>query len=105
VRDGRDPPANSNRGNRCADRGCTLVAELSADETKRAFGERSRHLASAGGRVIHETIDHKVTVRADVESGFVNEQKLNRPLGSRLNSFLVHDPFDTGFSARQRALR
>jgi len=39
MRDGRDSPANSNRGDRCADGGCTLVAELSADKTKRAFGE------------------------------------------------------------------
>ncbi|MGO9232842.1 MAG: hypothetical protein ACLP4V_01660 [Methylocella sp.] len=39
VRDGRDPPANSNRRDRCADGGCTLMAELSADKTKRAFGE------------------------------------------------------------------
>ena len=39
VRDGRDPPANSNRSNRRADGGCALVAELSADKTKRAFGE------------------------------------------------------------------
>jgi len=92
MRDGRDPPANSNRGDRCADGGCALVAELSADKTKRAFGERSRNFARTGGRVIHETIDHKVAVRTDVEGGFVNEQKLNRPLVSRLNAFLMHDP-------------
>ena len=83
MRDGRDPPANSNRRNRCADGGCALVAELSADKTKRAFGERSHNFARTGGRVIHETIDHKVAVRTDVEGGFVNEQKLNRPLGCR----------------------
>ena len=92
VRDGCDPPANSNRRNRCADGGCALVAELSADKTKRAFGERSHNFARTGGRVIHETIDHKVAVRTDVEGGFVNEQKLNRPLVSRLNAFLMHDP-------------
>jgi len=92
VRDGRDPPANSNRRNRRADCGCTLVAELSADKTKCAFGERGRNFARTGGRVIHETIDHEVAVRTDVEGGFVNEQKLNGPLGSRLNAFLMHDP-------------
>ena len=92
MRDGRDPPANSNRSNRCADGGCALVAELSADKTKRTFGERSRNFARTGGRVIDETIDHKVAVRTDVEGGFVNEQKLNGPLGCRLNAFLVHDP-------------
>ncbi len=92
VRDGRDPPANSNGGDRCADGSCTLMTELPADKTKRAFGERSHDLACARGRVIHETIDHQVAVRTDVEGGFVKEQKLNRPLGSRLDSFLVHDP-------------
>ena len=66
--------------------------ELSADKTKRAFGERRHNFASTGGRVIHETIDHKVAVRTDVEGGFVNEQKLNGPLGCRLNAFLMHDP-------------
>ena len=92
VLDGRDPAPNSNRGDRRADGRGTLVAKLPTDETERAFGERSHDFARARGRVIHETIDHKGAVRTDVEGSLVNEQKLNRPLGSRQNTFLVHDP-------------
>jgi hypothetical protein len=92
MRDRRGSPANSNRGNGRVDRDRPLVAELSADKTKHALGERSHHLAGAGSRIIDKIIDHKDAVWTDAKGGFVKEQKLNRPAGRRLNSLIVHDP-------------
>jgi hypothetical protein len=109
VLNGGGPAANSDRCNRRFDGGCTLVAELPADETKRAFGERSHHLACAGGGVIYEFVDHKVAVRAYAQRGLVDKQELNRPRRGRLDPLLVHDPRadpqNAGLSGRRRALR
>jgi hypothetical protein len=92
MRYGRGPTTNSNGCNWSTD-GCrSLVAELSTNKTKDAFGERSRHLATVGSWVIDKIIDHKVAVRTDIKGGFVNEQKLNCPFGGRVNSLVMHDP-------------
>ena len=56
------------------------MAQLTADQPQSALGERHRHVAAAGSRIVDEFVDHDLAVRRDAERASVKKEKLH---GSR----------------------
>jgi len=109
VCDGRDPATNADGRGRGVDSCGALMTKLPSDEAKRALGQRDRHLAGTGCRVVYERVDDEIAVRTDVERCLVGEEDLHAPAGGRLYSLLVDDlcPYtqNMSFSARRCAMR
>jgi hypothetical protein len=91
MRDRRRAAANADRGDRCVDGRGALMTDISADEAKRALGERGGHLADAGRRIVDKIVDHEIAVGADAQGGLVQKQQLNRADIGCLDSLLMHD--------------